>query len=145
MRPFTSSLNIEFPRRPANWPAPQSRSGRAQSKLGAQRSAAAVERDSRNTWENALFSRRLVQPHPGETWILVTSAFHMPRAVGIFRKLDWPVIPWPVGYKTQGGIVNVIDINLPHELRLLDLAVHEWAGLVTYHLLDRTSAFYPAP
>ncbi|MCI0735927.1 MAG: YdcF family protein, partial [Beijerinckiaceae bacterium] len=54
------------------------------------------EAKSRNTWENAIFTRGLVKPKPGETWLLVTSAWHMPRSVGIFRRAGFPVVPYPV-------------------------------------------------
>ena len=59
-----------------------------------------VEERSGNTVENAVFSRAIVQPKPNEVWLLVTSAGHMHRSVGMFRKADWPVVPWPVAYKT---------------------------------------------
>jgi uncharacterized SAM-binding protein YcdF (DUF218 family) len=58
------------------------------------------EANSRDTWENAVFTRDLVKPKPGETWLLVTSAWHMPRSVGIFRRLGFDVIPYPVAYRT---------------------------------------------
>ncbi len=63
------------------------------------------EAESRDTWENALFAMRLVRPGPAENWLLVTSAAHMPRAVGAFRQAGWRVIPWPVDYETlpEGG------------------------------------------
>jgi uncharacterized SAM-binding protein YcdF (DUF218 family) len=68
--------------------------------LGVDLSRVAFERDSRNTYENALNAFRLVLPKPGETWVLVTSASHMPRAVGCFRRIDWTVLPYPVDYWT---------------------------------------------
>ncbi|MCX8506853.1 MAG: YdcF family protein, partial [Alphaproteobacteria bacterium] len=55
-----------------------------------------LESRSRNTYENAVFSRELVQPQPRETWLLVTSAIHMPRALGVFRHVGWEVTPYPV-------------------------------------------------
>ena len=62
------------------------------------------EDQSRTTAENARFTRDIVHPKPGETWALVTSAFHMPRSVGVFRKAGWPVLPWPVGFITRGPL-----------------------------------------
>jgi DUF218 domain len=59
-----------------------------------------VERKSRNTTENAAFTKQLVMPKPGERWLLVTSAMHMPRAVGVFRKAGFAVDAYPVGYQT---------------------------------------------
>jgi uncharacterized SAM-binding protein YcdF (DUF218 family) len=60
------------------------------------------EAKSRNTWENAVFTRELVKPKPGETWLLVTSAWHMPRSIGIFLRVGFPVVPYPVAYRTFG-------------------------------------------
>jgi uncharacterized SAM-binding protein YcdF (DUF218 family) len=59
-----------------------------------------VERKSRNTIENATFAKQLVMPSPGERWLLVTSAMHMPRAVGVFRKAGFDVEAYPVDYRT---------------------------------------------
>jgi uncharacterized SAM-binding protein YcdF (DUF218 family) len=84
---------------------------------------------SRNTVENAAFTRKLVDPQPGERWLLVTSAFHMPRAVG------FEVIPWPVDYRTSGG--DEIWRFFPRAsegLRRVDLAAKEWAGLLAYYI-----------
>lgn len=94
---------------------------------------------SRSTWENALFTRELVQPGAGETWLLVTSASHMPRAMGVFRKLGWNVLPWPVGYKTD----NVWTIDLAPHLLQLDTAMHEWVGLLAYRLAGHSDAILP--
>ncbi|TIU18533.1 MAG: YdcF family protein, partial [Mesorhizobium sp.] len=61
-----------------------------------------LENRSRNTYENAVFTRELVTPKPGETWLLVTSAFHMPRAKALFDKAGFATVPWPVDYRTSG-------------------------------------------
>ena len=57
-----------------------------------------LEDQSRNTRENAIFTRRLVDPKPGERWLLVTSAWHMPRAIGVFRKAGFEIEAFPVDY-----------------------------------------------
>jgi len=99
------------------------------------------ERESRDTYENAVDSLRLATPKAGETWVLITSATHMPRAVGVFRKVGWPVLPWPVGYKSgewhPGGLAGV--------LRNLGTALHEWIGLAAYYARGRTDALFPGP
>jgi uncharacterized SAM-binding protein YcdF (DUF218 family) len=95
-----------------------------------------IERSSRNTWENATLSRELAKPQPGETWLLVTSAWHMPRAVGCFRKAGWSVLPWPVDYRTNPGRV-VLGFGLGEELAELDLVAKEWVGLAAYWAMGR--------
>lgn len=110
--------------------------------LGLDTSRILFKRDSRNTYENAVFSKRLADPRPGERWALITSAMHMPRAVGCFREVGWTVLPWPVGYKAfNEGLLG----NLGLKLEQLDLGVHEWIGLVAYRLAGRSSALFPAP
>jgi len=109
--------------------------------LGLDPARVIFESESRNTYENAVFSKRLADPKPGEIWILVTSAMHMPRSVGIFREVGWPVIPWPVAYKTG----EPYELRLAGHLAHLDVAAHEWIGLVAYRLLGRTNALFPAP
>lgn len=107
-----------------------------------------LEQDSRNTFENAVFTKRIIKPLPGETWILVTSAYHMPRSVGIFRKAGWNVIAWPSDYKTAGGgVERAIRYDSGPNARLwnLTLAINEWVGLVSYYLLGRTDALFPGP
>ncbi|MCB1504918.1 MAG: YdcF family protein [Hyphomicrobiaceae bacterium] len=105
-----------------------------------------VETKSRNTYENASMTLPLINAKPGEAWLLVTSAYHMPRAVGIFRKAGLDVIPYPVDYRLRGPE----DMGrwfkaIPEGLRRCDLAVKEWAGLIAYWLTGRTTAFFPAP
>jgi len=113
--------------------------------LGFDTSRVVFERDSRNTWENAVMSREAVSPEPGEVWVLVTSAAHMPRAVGCFRKAGFPVVPWPVDYSTP-GLAHVRPVfNLLGGLGGINGAAHEWLGLVAYSLLGRTSELFPGP
>lgn len=99
---------------------------------------------SRTTWENAVFSRAIVKPAAHERWLLVTSASHMPRAVGAFRQCGFPVIPYPVDYRTP-GFVSFTDLNLLGRLSELDVALKEWAGLVAYYLLGRSTSLLPGP
>jgi len=53
---------------------------------------------SRNTYENALLSQQLIRPADDDTWVVVTSAMHMSRAVQAFEGIGWSVVPYPVGY-----------------------------------------------
>jgi uncharacterized SAM-binding protein YcdF (DUF218 family) len=102
------------------------------------------EDTSRTTWENAVNSAALVKPQPGETWILVTSASHMPRAVGVFRKIGWAVLPWPVGYQSRDHLTDHPQ-SMGRKLEVLDWAVHEWIGMTAYYLQGRTGAWFPGP
>src|SRR5271169_265162 len=72
--------------------------------LGVARERVTAEEQSRNTLENAVFSRLLADPKPGERWLLVTSAYHMPRAMGVFRAAGFPVEAYPVDWRTRGSV-----------------------------------------
>jgi uncharacterized SAM-binding protein YcdF (DUF218 family) len=102
-----------------------------------------LEARSRTTVENARFSLAVAQPKPGETWLLVTSAFHLPRAVGSFRGAGWSVLPYPVDFRTTGRASLKSELSLSGELTRVNLASKEWMGLVIYHLLGRTDALFP--
>lgn len=104
-----------------------------------------LERGSRNTHENALLSKALANPRPGETWVLVTSAFHMPRAVGVFRRSGWPVIPYPVDHQGLGGPDWTSAPNLARGLAEVTLATKEWAGLIAYRLFGWSDSLFPGP
>lgn len=114
--------------------------------LGVARERLVLEDRSRNTHENARFTKDLVQPAPGETWLLVTSAFHMPRAVGLFREVEFPVLPWPVDFRTTGREgVGVFSDNTTDALQNTRLGIREWIGLLAYWLTGRTGSLLPAP
>ncbi len=100
-----------------------------------------LEPKSWDTYQNAAFSHALLKPKPGETWILVTSASHMPRSMGVFRHVGWSPVPCPTGYKS--GLRYTI--NFADRLVHLDLAFHEWVGLVLYRLEGRTDVLFPKP
>jgi uncharacterized SAM-binding protein YcdF (DUF218 family) len=96
-----------------------------------------VEDQSRNTHENMLFTQSLVHPRPGETWMLVTAASHMPRSAAVFRKAGWEVIPYPVAYRTLPEISWKAFPDAVDQFEKLHLAVHEWIGLAAYRITRR--------
>jgi uncharacterized SAM-binding protein YcdF (DUF218 family) len=105
-----------------------------------------LEGKSRDTDENARFTKELVLPQPGERWLIVTSAHHMPRAVGSFRGAGFPVEAFPVDYRTRGSADLLRPFaTLGDGLRRTDTAVREWAGLAAYRLTGRTTELFPAP
>jgi uncharacterized SAM-binding protein YcdF (DUF218 family) len=114
--------------------------------LGLARERLVLEDHSRTTRENALYSRELLKPQPDERWLLVTSAWHMPRAVGSFRRVGFSVTPYPVDYRTRGpqDAVRFFPF-VANGLRRLDLAAKEWMGLLAYRLAGYTDALFPGP
>ncbi|MBA5777970.1 YdcF family protein [Stappia sp. F7233] len=106
-----------------------------------------IEGRSLDTWQNANESHALAKPKPGETWLLVTSAAHMPRAVGTFRKAGWEtIIAYPVDWETSGPQDRARWFrSASMGLTRLDQAVREWIGLAAYWLSGRSSAIFPAP
>ncbi len=117
-------------------------------RLGLAAERVIYEDQSRNTAENATFTKKLLAPGEKERWILITSAFHMPRAVGTFRRAGWRVLPYPVDFTTSRDEQNVfsrLDFNFLAGLGALSKGLHEWLGLIFYRLTDRTQTLYPAP
>jgi uncharacterized SAM-binding protein YcdF (DUF218 family) len=105
-----------------------------------------IEEASRDTAENAALTKPLANPKPGERWLLVTSAYHMPRSVGAFRRVGFAVEAYPVDYRTRGPEDLARPFaSLGEGLRRSDTAVREWIGLVAYWLSGRTSELFPAP
>ena len=111
--------------------------------MGTDTSRILFEDKSSSTRENALFARKLVNPAPGEVWVLVTSAYHMPRATGVFRKLDWKVLPVPVDHHTGGDLEFDLSLHVLNRLLLSELAIREWASLLLYRIKGWTTDFYP--
>ena len=103
------------------------------------------ENQSRNTIENAFFSKKLVNPSKNQHWIIITSAFHMPRAIASFRHNKWNVLAHPVDYRTPSRIKFKLGLNFISGLSSFSLAIHECIGLVFYWLSGHTSELYPKP
>ncbi|EBW1603766.1 YdcF family protein, partial [Salmonella enterica subsp. enterica serovar Kottbus] len=112
--------------------------------LGVERARMVLEDQSRDTYENAVFTHKLVEPKPGETWLLVTSAFHMPRSVLLFRKAGFEVVPWPADYRSTGEDgPGLTGHNIIHTMQTTGVALKEWIGLVAYRLTGRTDSVLP--
>jgi uncharacterized SAM-binding protein YcdF (DUF218 family) len=114
--------------------------------LGVAPNRITIEEASRDTAENAALTKPSADPKPGERWLLVTSAYHMPRAVGAFRAVGFVVEAHPVDYRTRG----LDDLARPFAslgdgLRRTDTAVREWIGLAMYRLTGRTTQLFPGP
>lgn len=106
-----------------------------------------IEDQARNTAENASLTRALlaaqgadgaVDPDGGDApWILVTSAFHMPRAMASFKAAGWQdLTPWPTDFR--GGVFRArIGWHPARNLDELNTAVKEWGGILAYRLTGR--------
>lgn len=104
-----------------------------------------LEGTSRNTSENATMSLELVPDNLDGEWLLVTSAFHMRRAVASFCAAGWKnIVPWPTDYRT-GGFAERIGWNFAINLNDLNVGVREWIGLTAYRLSGRTSDAIEVP
>lgn len=98
------------------------------------------ESNSTNTYENILFSRKLLSPEFDENWILLTSAFHMKRAIGVANNLDWKFIPYSVDYKlSKNNYQKMINFNILENIHFFQIASHEFVGIIIYKILKRTS------
>jgi uncharacterized SAM-binding protein YcdF (DUF218 family) len=114
--------------------------------LGVPEHQMVFEDRARNTFENAVFTKKLIDPKKGEDWVLVTSAYHMPRSMGIFRAQGLDPIAFPVDYRTYG---NNEDYRPPADgslaIRNFETATREWIGLLVYRLDGKTNALLPGP
>ncbi|MBL4785137.1 MAG: YdcF family protein [Cohaesibacteraceae bacterium] len=112
--------------------------------LGIEPGRVIYEDQSRNTVENALLSKKLLEPEEKEIWILITSAAHMPRAMGVFRKIGWNMIAWPVDYTQKRQEDFSVSFNFARNAGRLASALHEVVGLLVYYLTGKTSELYPS-
>lgn len=102
------------------------------------------ENTSRTTYENSLNTAALLKSNGLENCLLVTSAFHMPRAIGLFRKAGIPVIPWPVDYRTSGIVGPALDFTQPAlNAQITTTAAREWMSLTAYYLAGRIGTLFP--
>jgi uncharacterized SAM-binding protein YcdF (DUF218 family) len=114
--------------------------------LGVAPGRVTIEEKSRNTDENARFTAAIIHPEPSQRWLLVTSAFHMPRSMGVFEKAGFHVVAFPVGYHTLGTDRGPrLDFDPVRNLRNFELAVREWIGLAAYWASGRIDHLFPGP
>jgi uncharacterized SAM-binding protein YcdF (DUF218 family) len=113
--------------------------------LGVPPGQLAIEGAARTTRENATALTALLGAQAQGNWVLITSAWHMPRAVGCFRRLGWQVIPYPVDYRTEGKGEPLRPLALAAGISDLSVALHEWLGLLAYRIQGATDTLLPAP
>jgi len=114
--------------------------------LGVARERLTIERQSRNTQENAEFSKAIAHPRDGERWLLVTSAFHMPRSIGLFRKAGFAVEAYPADWRVGGtGDLHRFSPVAVEGLEATDVAVREWMGLAAYWATGKIDSLWPGP
>lgn len=115
--------------------------------MGVPNDAITVDAEARNTSENAVNAKRIAAPKPGEHWLLVTSAFHMPRAMSLFYAAGFPIEAYPVDYKTAGWreFAGLPSFSLLRGLGLLDVATHEWEALWADWATGRATRLFPGP
>ncbi|WP_022667644.1 YdcF family protein [Desulfospira joergensenii] len=111
--------------------------------LGVDPAGILFESRSRNTHENGVFSKAAVNPRPNQNWILVTTSWHLPRAVGVFEKIGWKVIPYPVDHLTHPDKPPSLGPDFSGHLTILKMAMREWVGLIAYYITGRTSSILP--
>ena len=116
------------------------------SAFGLARDRLITEMTSRNTDENAQNSREVLLDNGLSDCLLITSAFHMPRSVGLFRKAGLIVTPWPTDFRTTGKVRLALDLTQPTlNAQQMATATREWLGLLAYRALGRIDAVFPAP
>jgi uncharacterized SAM-binding protein YcdF (DUF218 family) len=117
------------------------------SQMGIAPERVTIEDKSRNTDENAWLTAAIVHPQPSQRWIIVTSAFHVPRAMGLFEKAGFHPIAYPVAFRTRGQWPD--DLRLRFDpvlnLRTFEIAIHEWIGLAAYWASGRIDHLFPGP
>jgi uncharacterized SAM-binding protein YcdF (DUF218 family) len=111
--------------------------------LGINTERVVFEDRARNTAENASFTRQLVNPGPDSNWIVITTAYHMPRSIGVFCQVGWSVIPYAVDHRTNPDKLFEIRFNLLSNASDLKLAMHEWVGLLAYYISGRIAQPFP--
>lgn len=101
------------------------------------------EGSSKNTIENAWLTKNIIHPKPGENWVLMTSAFHMPRSVGLFKKAGWNIIPYPVDYHAPSTYEPWFFIGLKNNLLTFHYAVHQFVAMFQNYIFGRSDELFP--
>lgn len=105
-----------------------------------------VDSRSKNTWQNAVFAKQIAKPKENENWYLITSAYHMPRAMGCFQKAGFKVKAYPVDYLTGGRASQFYPFYYALDgVTITDIASKEWLGLLSYWVTGRVTELFPGP
>ncbi|MFM8607847.1 MAG: YdcF family protein [Hyphomicrobiales bacterium] len=116
------------------------------SRLGITPGRILFERASRNTYENAIMTKAMVNQVQGERWLLVTSALHMPRAMGLFRAAGIDLEAYPVDWRTARGFTGILgDEPASSRLRLFDSTIREIIGLIAVRITGQSRELFPTP
>jgi len=114
--------------------------------LGIEPERIIVERNARRTYEHPQYLSGLIDKK--QKFVLITSAAHMPRAFGCFKKAGFNVIPYPVDYHAYRARTSGISVDdfIPeiNNLMIANDVVYEWYGLAYYRLMGYTGEFFPA-
>ena len=111
-------------------------------KIGIEIDKIIFEDNSRNTYENITYSKKIANPKINENWLLITSASHMKRALLIAEKNNWKLIPYAVDFKNIKNFKLIPNLKLLKNLNLFQQGLHEWLGLVSYYLMGRTNKIF---
>jgi len=112
--------------------------------LGVNTDRIIFENKSRNTYENFIFSKKFIDTDE-EKWLLITSAYHMKRAMSVAKKLNLNLIPYPVDFTLQKDFKWKFwyhKINFLYNMNNFQLASHEYIGLIVYYLTKKSKITY---
>lgn len=101
-----------------------------------------IESLSKNTYENFVFTKPIL-PKADGTYLLITSAFHMPRSVALAKENNISVIPYPVDYRSLHPWHRDQRISFYNNINSLEAAAKEWMGLTAYYWTAKTSDWFP--
>lgn len=148
---YTLVLARQFPEAPVHFTGSsaslinrEGSGGHAMSALfelaGIEEDRVVIEYQARNTAENAAFLAEMVDDPSAGPWLLVTSAFHMPRSVETFCAAGWRgLIPYPVDVRT-GDPVWRPNWDFAGHIRDINIALKEWMGLFVYRFTGRSQS-----
>lgn len=85
---------------------------------------------SRNTAENVGQTKALLEANGLTDCLLMTSAYHMPRAKALFDAEGVTTVPWPTDYRSSGRVTLRLDFTQPSlNAALTSTAMREWAAI----------------
>ena len=111
-------------------------------KIGIETNKIIFEDDSRNTYENIIYSKKIAKPKINENWLLITSASHMKRALLIANKNNWKITPYAVDFKNTKNFKFIPNLKLLKNINSFQQGSHEWLGLISYYLMGRTDKVF---